>query len=177
MKTLLGTAALALVLAHAGPSLANTSDSEVAAFRQATISLTQAIAQAEKQGKGKAVSAEFDTKDNVGLYQIDIVSGETVTRWDIDASNGKIASADKQTLATWAQQLGAGVKPEELTASSTSLAQAVGIAEAQAGGKAIEVEVEHEDSRLMYDVKVLSGTETRSVRVDGASGQVLANKS
>lgn len=177
MKTLLGTAALALVLAHAGPSLAAPSDSEVAAFRQAKVSLTQAIAQAEKQGKGKAVGVDFDTKENVGLYQIDIVSGETVTRWDVDASNGKIASADKQTLATWAQKLGAGIEPGELTASATSLAQAIGIAENKGGGKAIEAEVEHQDKRLTYEVEVLNGTGTRTIRVDGASGQVLADRS
>ncbi|MBP7336649.1 PepSY domain-containing protein [Niveispirillum sp.] len=175
MKTLLGTAALALVLAHAGPSLAAPSDGEVAAFRQAKVSLTQAIAQAEKQGK--AVGVDFDTKESVGLYQIDIVSGETVTRWDVDASNGKIASADKQTLATWVQKMGAGIEPGELTASATSLAQAIGIAENKAGGKAIEADVEHSDNRLTYEIEVLNGTTTRTVRVDGASGQVLADKS
>lgn len=175
MKMLLGTAALALVLTT--PAMAANSDSEITAFRQASVSLTQAIAQAEKQGKGKAVDVDFDTKDNVGLYQIDIVSGETVTRWDVDASNGKIASADKQTLATWAQKLGAGVEPAELTASSTSLAQAIGIAEAKGGGKAIEADVGHDNDRLTYEVEVLNGTTTKTIRVDGASGQVLADKS
>lgn len=175
MKALLGTAALALVLAT--PSMAANSDSEIAAFRQASVSLTQAIAQAEKQGKGKAVNVDFDTKDNVGLYQIDIVSGDTVTRWDIDASSGKIASADKQTLATWVQQLGAGVEPGELTASATSLAQAVGIAEAKGGGKAIEVDVGHDNDRLTYEIDVLNGNATRTIRVDGATGQVMADKS
>lgn len=177
MKTLLGTAALALVLAHAGPALAAPSDNEVAAFRQAKVSLTQAIAQAEKQGKGKAVGVDFDTKESVGLYQIDIVSGETVTRWDVDASNGKIASADKQTLATWVQKMGAGIEPAELTASATSLAQAIGIAESKGGGKAMEADVEHTDNRLTYEVEVLNGNGTRTIRVDGASGQVLADRS
>ncbi len=175
MKTFLATAALSLVLVS--PALAASSDSDIAAFRQAKVSLTQAIAQAEQQGKGKAVDVDFDTKNNVGLYQIDIVSGETVTRWDVDASNGKIASADKQMLATWAQKLGAGIEPRELTASATSLAQAIGIAENKGGGKAIEVEVGHEDKRLTYEVEVLNGTTTRMIRVDGATGQVLTDKS
>ncbi|GGE48799.1 PepSY domain-containing protein [Niveispirillum cyanobacteriorum] len=175
MKMLLGTAALSLILA--APALAASSDSDIAAFRQAKVSLTQAIAQAEQQGKGKAVDVDFDTKNSVGLYQIDIVSGETVTRWDVDASNGKIASADKQTLATWAQQLGAGVEPRELTAASTSLAQAIGIAENKGGGKAIEAEVDHDNNRLTYEVEVLNGNGTRTIRVDGATGQVMADKS
>lgn len=177
MKTLFGTAALALVLAHAGPALAAASDGEIAAFRQATISLTQAIDKAEKQGKGKAVSVDFDTKGNVGLYQVDIVSGETVTRWDVDASNGKIADADKQTLSTWAQKLGAGVKPDELIRSATSLAQAVGIAEAKGNGKAIEADVGHSDNRLTYEIDVLNGPTTQTIRIDGASGKVLPDKS
>lgn len=176
MKTLFGTAALALVLTQVGPALANT-DGEVDAFRQARVSLTQAIEKAEKQGKGKAVSVDFDTKNSVGLYEVSVVSGETVTRWDIDASNGKVASGDKETLATWLQKLGAGVKPEELTGSRTTLTQAVGLAEAQAGGKAIEADVEHSDNRLTYDIQVLNGAETRTIRIDSTNGQILANKS
>lgn len=175
MKTTLGTAALALVLFQTGPSLANT-DGEIDAFRQARVSLTQAIEKAEKQGKGKAVSVDFDTKNNVGLYEVSVVSGETVSRWDIDASNGKVASGDKETLATWLQKLGAGVKPEELTGSRTTLTQAVGLAEAQ-GGKAIEADVQHDDNRLTYDIKVLNGADTRTIRIDSSNGQVLVNKS
>lgn len=175
MKTFLGSAALALFLIQTGPVLAN-SDGEIDAFRQARVSLTQAIEKAEKQGKGKAISVDFDTKNNVGLYEVSVVTGETVTRWDIDASNGKVASGDKETLATWLQKLGAGVKPEELTGSRTTLTQAVGLAEAQ-GGKAIEADVQHNDNRLTYDIKVLNGTDTRTIRIDSSNGQVLANKS
>ena len=58
-----------------------------------------------------------------------------------------------------------------------SPAQAIAAAEAKAGGKAIEADLEHEKGSVVYDVEVLAANGTKhDVKVNADNGQVISSK-
>jgi uncharacterized membrane protein YkoI len=54
--------------------------------------------------------------------------------------------------------------------------KAVSIAEAAAGGKALEAEMDYERGRLVYEVKATAQKGVREVLVDALSGEVVSDK-
>ena len=82
------------------------------------------------------------------------------------------------TGAASGSALAASGESQEQTAlqnSRTTLAQAIGIAEQQTGGKAYDagVDVHHGNPRIVVETNGPSGVHT--VTIDAGSGQVLAN--
>jgi uncharacterized membrane protein YkoI len=173
MNTKLGfTATLLTVGLLTAPVLA--ADEDYNAFNQAKTSLTQAIQTAEKAqgGQARAVDAEFDHDDGKSIYQIKVMSGDRVMTYHIDAVSGQSTKSEEQ--GALADFLGVNkVDPAKLNAAQTTLAQAIGVAEQNTNGKAIEAEVDEDTGGVHYEVSVLVGVDTREVDVDGATGQVL----
>ncbi len=58
--------------------------------------------------------------------------------------------------------------------AKTSLTQAVTTAEQHVGGKASRAEYERQQDQWVFDVEVVNGNKVMDVKVDPASGQVLA---
>ena len=54
------------------------------------------------------------------------------------------------------------------------ITQAITAAEAQVGGKASRAEYERQQDQWVFDVEVVNGNKVMDVKVDPASGQVLA---
>jgi len=174
MNTKLGfTATMLTVGLLTAPVLAADRD-DYKAFSQATTSLTQAIETAEKAqgGQARAVDAEFEHDDGKSQYEIKVMSGDQVMTYYIDAASGQSTKAEEQ--GALADFLGVNkVDPAKLNAAQTTLAQAIGVAEQNTNGKAIEAEVDEDTGGIHYEVTVLVGDDTREVDVDGATGQVL----
>jgi uncharacterized membrane protein YkoI len=144
------------------------------AFSQAKTSLTQAINTAEKAqgGQARAVDAEFDHDDGKSLYEIKVMSGDQVMTYHIDAVSGQSTKSEEQ--GALADFLGVNkVDPDKLTSAKTTLAQAIGVAEQNTNGKAIEAEVDEDTGGIHYEVTVLVGDDTREVEVDGSTGEIL----
>jgi uncharacterized membrane protein YkoI len=59
----------------------------------AKMSLTQAITMAEKHFAGKASHAEFEKNDGKLMYDIEIVSTDTVVDVQIDADSGQLIAS------------------------------------------------------------------------------------
>jgi len=177
MNTKLGfTATLLTVGLLATPVLAADSD-DYKAFSQSKTSLTQAIQAAEKAqgGQARAVDAEFEREDGKSQYEIKVMSGDHVMTYYIDAASGKSTKSEEQSRL--ADFLGINeVDPAKLTAAQTTLAQAIGVAEQNTNGKAIEAEVDEEDGGIRYELTVLVGDDTRDVEVDGSTGQVIKSE-
>jgi uncharacterized membrane protein YkoI len=167
------TAAMFGIGLLAAPAIAADED-DYKAFSQAKTSLTQAIQAAEKAqgGQARAVEAGFEREDGKPQYDIKVMSGDKVMTYYIDAATGQPTKSEEQSgLADF---LGVDkVDPAKLTGTQTTLAQAIGVAEQNANGKAIEAEVDEDDGDIYYDVTVLVGDDTREVEVDGATGQVI----
>ena len=174
MNTKLGlTATMLTVGLLATPVLAADRD-DYKAFSQAKTSLTQAIQTAEKAqgGQARAVDAEFEREDGKSQYEIKVMSGDQVMTYYIDAASGQSTKSKEQGVL--ADFLGVNkVDPAKLTGAQTTLTQAIGVAEQNTNGKAIEAEVDEDTGGVHYDVTVLVGDDTREVEVDGSTGQVL----
>jgi uncharacterized membrane protein YkoI len=174
MNTKLGfTATILAAGLLATPALAADRD-DYKAFSQSSTSLTQAIQAAEKAqgGQARAVDAEFEHDDGKSQYEIKVMNGDQVMTYHIDAATGQSTKAEEQ--GRLADFLGVNkVDPAKLNAAQTTLAQAIGVAEQNTNGKAIEAEVDEDTGGVHYEVTVLVGDDTREVDVDGATGQVL----
>ena len=174
MNTKLGLSATMLTVGLlTAPVLAADRD-DYQAFSQARTSLTQAIQAAEKAqgGQARAVDAEFERDEGKSQYEIKVMHGDQVTTYHIDAASGQSTKSEEQ--GRLADLLGVNkVDPAKLNGAQTTLAQAIGVAEQNTNGKAIEAEVDEDTGGIHYEVTVLVGDDTREVEVDGATGQVL----
>jgi uncharacterized membrane protein YkoI len=145
--------------------------SEVQAIQNMKVSLGQALDTAEQQGRGKAIDAEFERSGNAGYYAIKVLSNDNskLTEYKIDGNSGQVTGSDDEPVEKFFTRL----KPADLQNARTSLKQALATAEKQAGGKAIDAEVEREGSGVQYKITVANGDRTQDVRIDG-NGQVVS---
>ena len=145
--------------------------SEVQAIQSMKVSLSQAIDTAEKEGHGKAIDAEFERSGNAGYYAVKVLSndGNKLVQFKIDGNSGQVTGTDNEAIEKFFTRL----KPADLQNARTSLKQALATAERQAGGKAVDAEVEREGAGVQYKVTVANGDRTQDVRIDG-NGQLVS---
>jgi uncharacterized membrane protein YkoI len=76
----------------AGAVYAGSDDSakELAALRNAKISLAQAIAGAEQKSGGKAISAGLNNENGAMAYGVEVVKGNTVQTVLVDLNSGEV---------------------------------------------------------------------------------------
>lgn len=84
-----------LALSGAGAALASSKrndneQKETAAVLAAQTSLTQAIAEAEKQAGGKAVHAGVENRNGNLAYDVEVANGTTVQKVLVDPASGKV---------------------------------------------------------------------------------------
>ena len=115
-------------------------------------SLGQVIAAAEAKAGGKAVSAEFEYEDGAALFEVKTVAGDVVMEFEIDPATGKILKSEKEGF------ISKMVNDDDDYAGGaimkTSLAEAIGIAERSAGGKAMEAEFEAAEDGDAAEIEV-----------------------
>lgn len=63
---------------------------EITAIEQAKTSLPQAVAAAEQQTGGKAVSASLEDRNGVMAYEVEVASGGKLQKVIVDAGTGKV---------------------------------------------------------------------------------------
>jgi uncharacterized membrane protein YkoI len=164
--------AVLLVATPAGGFAAQYSDLQ--SMIRAKLSLTQAIETAEQQGSGKAIKAEFEAGDDKPpRYEIKVLGDDKLVTYTLDADTGKVLETENDRI----EKLFTRLRPEDVRAAPTTLAQAIGIAEQRAGGKAVEAEIDRESNSVSYAVTVAKadGSE-RDVHVNGATGKVVEER-
>jgi uncharacterized membrane protein YkoI len=153
---------------HGGRN-ADTETKEIEAVRTAPVSLPQAIATAEKQSKGRAVSAAAEEADSGVLYEVTTFAGGKIVEFQIDPQSGNVVKTeDEQVQGEDADEYaGAG----ELT---TTLTVAIASAEQATGGKAIEAGLDDENGEALYEVELAAADGTiHKAHVDAASGKIV----
>ena len=75
--------------------------------------------------------------------------------------------------SAWAAQSGEN-DALEITGAKIGLVQAVTAAEQHVGGKAAKAEFEHHKGQPVFDIEVVKGRTVMDVKVDAASGKVIA---
>jgi uncharacterized membrane protein YkoI len=92
MKRILFAAALAATAL--GTAYAARNDAgDAAVLSQAKITLSQAIASAERHTGGRAVHARIENENGSAVYGVETVQGSTATDVKVDAGDGHVLSA------------------------------------------------------------------------------------
>lgn len=174
-KTLISATALAAI-AFGAVSTAAASDNarEIEALRAAPVSLSQAVAVAEKKTGGHALRADFEKNNGAFAYEIRTATGEKANLVLVDPKSGKTLEPKSPGLLDRLANEFEG-DDEAPKNARISLASAIASAEAHTGGKAMEAayddEDEHEGAAIRVDVA--KDNTIHSVLIDGASGKVL----
>lgn len=160
---------LAGVTAHAGDE-----KEALQVLHDAKLSLTDAIAIAEKEGNGKAIDAEIEAaKAGHGQYAIEVLSndGKHLTEYKLNSNTGKVEGTSNEEI----EKLLTRVKAEDVRNAQTSLSTAIRTAERQSGGKVIDAETEGNANTLHYELKVATADgKTNKIKIDGSSGKVAS---
>jgi|SRR5512132_2028660 uncharacterized membrane protein YkoI len=141
---------------------------EIAAALAAKVSPAQAIATAEQQTGGRAVKIDVEGKNDTHFYEIKTISGEKLAAVLVDSATGKIVSTEARIFDEEDRMELAG-----LDSSPTTLAAAIGTAEQQVGGKAVEAGYENENGQMLFEVEVAKDKTVHKVEIDAATGKVV----
>jgi uncharacterized membrane protein YkoI len=175
-KIILASTAAAIALGAGGGVFAASQSSknddearEIEAVRTSPVSLLQAIATAEQQSNGRAVSAEAEEGGGAVLYEIKTIGGEEMVEFQIDPQTGNVVKTEDEKVEGDDAEEYAGAAQLE-----TTLAAAIASAEQATGGKAIEAGLDDEDGKALYEVELAAaaGT-TQKAYIDAATGNVV----
>jgi uncharacterized membrane protein YkoI len=147
---------------------------EAEELRRLNLSLIEAIIAAEKEGGGKATSAEFQFKrGNPAFFEIKVLSadGKKLTRYDLDSRTGKVQDTHNELL----EKLVSRITPDSLRRTSTT--HAIALAQEHSGGRARSADVDRKDERLEYNIETvkLDGA-LHKMRVSATEGTVIADE-
>lgn len=150
------------------------SKSDIAAARNAKVSLTDAINAAQQQNHDEVVSVRFEVRQGKPEYLIRSFDSRSQQEWlgHVDANTGKVIGQGRTiALSSLPKE-----DQQELTASrssSTTLGQAVQSAEQQRGGKALSAGLSARNGRVSYRTELLkSDGRTQMAMVSPQSGEV-----
>jgi uncharacterized membrane protein YkoI len=146
---------------------------ETQALSSATVSLSQAVEIGEKQGLGKSVGVEFDIERGRGLWEVKVLSASGLQEFKVDAISGQVIQVEDEHLRGRLTNFVTGMNLKDLEAVKTTLAQAVAMAESQAKGKAVKVQVEHERGGVQFEVFMRVGDDAKKMKIDATSGKAL----
>ncbi|HEV7137619.1 MAG TPA: PepSY domain-containing protein [Steroidobacteraceae bacterium] len=145
---------------------------DVKPFESAKLSLTQAIAESQKEMRGKTLDARFEVWQGKPAYLIRTSSANQIWQTRIDANSGQPLG---QPTTVAQSELGPQIQRDisALNNAQTSLDQAIGDAEQQKGGKAIMASVKAGSSgSATYDIDLVKNGRLRTAMVDTSTGQM-----
>jgi uncharacterized membrane protein YkoI len=168
--------AAAVLLFAATVQASQSAKHEAEELRRLNLSLIEAIIAAEKEGGGKATSAEFQFKrGNPAFFEVKVLSadGKKLTRYDLDPHTGKVKDTHNELL----EKLISRITPDSLRRTPTTLTHAIALAQEQSRGRARSADVDRKDDRLEYDIETvkLDGT-LHKMRVSATEGKVIADE-
>jgi uncharacterized membrane protein YkoI len=152
------------------------SSSRVKAANAVALSLLDAIAAAERHSKGgKILEVSFKPTAWAAAYLLKIYRQGAIWEGRMDANSGAILGEREASPESWLDVDDKAVIAG-LETASTTIVQAVQIAEQHAQGKAIAVEIDAGDGiEPVWEIIVTTNDQKRKVIVDPATGQVKSS--
>lgn len=153
-------------------ALAKPPHGDVRPFDTAKLSLTQAIADAQKEMRGKTLDARFEVWQGRPAYLIRTYAASQVWESRIDANTGQPIG---QPAAVSRSELGPQVQRNvtALDNAQTTLEQAIADAEQQQGGRAIMAAVKSaRGGAATYDIDLVKNGRLHTAMVDASTGQM-----
>jgi hypothetical protein len=118
----------AVLLFAATVQASQSAKHEAEELRRVNLSLIEATIAAEKEGGGKATSAEFQFKrGNPAFFEIKVLSADCkrLTRYDLDPHTGKVQNIHNELL----EKLVSRITPDSLRRAPTTLTHAIALAQ------------------------------------------------
>lgn len=139
----------------------------------AKTTLARAIEIAQKEVAGaKVLEAGLEVEKDATFYEVVVLSGEVVKEVKVDAASGKVLGVKEEQPDVDELKELAELK-QALGAVKLTFAQALEAAAKEVkDGKPFAVELEVEDGKPAYEVKLLQGDKVLKVELDAASGKV-----
>jgi uncharacterized membrane protein YkoI len=148
---------------------------EAQELKRAKVSLIEAIITAEKQGGGKATSAEFHFKGgNPAIYYVTVLSsdGKKLTKNELDPKTGDIGETHNELL----EKLLTRIKPDDLRTAPTGLTHAILVAQEHSGGRALSADVDRSGDHLEYTIETVKvDGVSHKVKISSADGSVISD--
>jgi uncharacterized membrane protein YkoI len=189
MRKMIVPSALSVLLLFVGPVMAapqskspppaeqeikteQPSTKQVNLFRQAKVTLLDAIAAAKNHGGGKLLDVSFDVSGVKPVYKVKTYQNNEVWEAALDAQSSQFVD---QGAITPESQLDEEDKAElaGLQQATVTLAQAVGTAEKNIGGKAMTAGLEETNGRVVYEIVVVQKAgSAKKVTVNPKTGEL-----
>ena len=140
-------------------------------------SLAQAIRVAEQETAGRARKAELEQDRGMDVYEIKTVAKDKSATVLVDLNSGKVVRVEGAGFLS-------GVLDREdrredqaelsrLEGLSMTLVDAIGAAERETGGRAIEGSLRSQYGQTLFQVRVVKDLIPQKVMIDPASGKVV----
>jgi uncharacterized membrane protein YkoI len=145
---------------------------QVELFRQAKLTLLDAITAAKNRGGGKLMDVSFDASAGRTVYRVKTYQNNEVWKAAVDAQSGQFVDAGTITPE--------GLLDEEdkaelagLQQATVTLAQAVDTAERSIGGNAVNAGLEEANGEVFYEITVIQKTGSiKKVTVNPQTGNL-----
>jgi uncharacterized membrane protein YkoI len=143
--------------------------------------LAEAVRVAERATGGRARKAEMESDRGADAWEIKTVSKERSAKVRVEPASGKVVRVDAPGfLDSIASLFDAGDRRKDqaalgrLEASPMTLAAAIAAAERETGGRAVKASLKTQHGQTLFEVGVVKDLVLHKVRVDPASGKVVA---
>lgn len=157
------------IVAKAGPD-----DIELEIIGTAKVTLADAIAKAENEIEGgRVIEAELDESDDMYFYKLELMRGDDLVVVYMNPASGVIVGTREPGLMIGLFDDGDKRRATQLAAAKVSLSEALAIAEKEMGGKAVEIKIERDDGRYIYEVTTIQPGLEHEFEIDMASGRIL----
>ena len=147
---------------------ANVSGSSVTAEQAKTMILSRVP-------NGTFADFSYDRDDGRTVYEGEIVSGDTVYDFELDAATGRFLEWEAETLRTAAEATSAPSAPSAPDTSTgligTARAKEIALAKA-GGGRVTSIRLERDDGRQVYDGTVITDSYEYEFEIDAVTGSV-----
>ena len=160
----------------AAPALAAASGQaatpDIAGFSKAKITLDQAIAAAQKQVAGKATSADFVRMDGKTGYIVGVLAdNQTKDVW-VNPQSGEAALVSTPNTSELNILPLNKTEMADAQNATTSLQQAVSMADRHSGGKAVAADIQDHGKMAAYNVQTLRDGKLSTIWVNPINGHV-----
>lgn len=165
---------LALLAVLGGPqAVAGPSAIELEIMQNARINLAEAIAIAEREVDGRVIEAELDEDDDMFFYKLEVLGEAGLSVVYLNPASGIVVGKRSPGLVTGAFRNDDRAKAQAVADAGISLANALQVAEQRTGGRAVEIEVERDDDRYLYEIKTIQPELEHDVEIDPDSGRII----
>lgn len=146
---------------------------EIEAVLGAKTTLGQAVTVAEQRTTGRALSANAEKEKSGYVYEVKTLAKDKIAIVIVDPATGTIVRSGKEGLIDRIFDQAEGRELQKFASSPITLPEAIGTAEQQTGGKAIEARYENEDGNPVLKVEVAKDSHVQKVKIDGTTGKAI----